>query len=58
MSLPETLTQLREERARINKAIVALGRIEAGRVQRRGRPPKWLAEAGRRQIKYATPKGC
>ena len=39
------LSELREERANIIDAIANLERLARGRGKRRGRPPKWLAEA-------------
>ena len=59
MDAHQILAELREERERINEAILALERI-AGSQQgkRRGRPPKWLQEtrggAGRK--KKSSPK--
>ena len=45
MNLNEILEQLREERAQIEEAIIALERMHLGRGRRRGRPPKWMQEA-------------
>jgi hypothetical protein len=46
MDLNNTLKELREERQRIEEAILSLERLILSRGQRRrGRPPKWLAEA-------------
>ena len=45
------LSELREERANLIDAIANLERLARGRDKRRGRPPKWLAEA-REQRKH------
>jgi hypothetical protein len=48
MNLHKTLKDLREERERIEEAILSLERLILSRGKRgRGRPPKWLAEARR-----------
>lgn len=47
------LASLYEERARIEDAILNLEALADGRGKRRGRPPKWLAEARERQAKTA-----
>jgi hypothetical protein len=40
------LKELREERQRIEEAILPLGRLAVAKGQkRRGRPPKWMTEA-------------
>lgn len=46
MDLHKTLKELREERGRIEEAILSLERLMLSRGKRsRGRPPKWLTEA-------------
>jgi hypothetical protein len=46
MDLNKTLNELREERGRIEEAILSLERLILSRGKRgRGRPPKWLSEA-------------
>ena len=50
------LASLYEERARIEDAILNLEALASGRGKRRGRPPKWLVEARKRQAKSTTPK--
>ena len=46
MDLNKTLQELKDERGRIEEAILSLERLIASRGQRRrGRPPKWLTEA-------------
>jgi hypothetical protein len=45
MDVKGILDQLREERAQIAEAIIALERMQLGRGRRRGRPPKWMQEA-------------
>lgn len=43
MDAQKIFTGLRQERERLEAAVLALERVEA-RQRRRGRPPKWLAE--------------
>ncbi|MFN3326713.1 MAG: hypothetical protein ACK5AZ_24735 [Bryobacteraceae bacterium] len=43
MDIERMLSELREERERINDVIVSLERLAVGRGRRRGRPPAWLA---------------
>jgi len=38
------IDELREERTRIDEAILTLERLAVGRGKRRGRPPAWMAE--------------
>jgi hypothetical protein len=45
MNLSKMLSELRSERQHIEEAILTLQRLAAGRGKRRGRPPKWMAEA-------------
>ena len=45
MDVNRILSELREERANLIDAITNLERLARGRGKRRGRPPKWLAEA-------------
>jgi hypothetical protein len=42
------LAELRTERDQLAEAILTLERLAVGRVKRRGRPPKWMAEVKRR----------
>jgi hypothetical protein len=42
MDVLKMLAELREERARIEEAIIALERMARGRGKRRGRPPAWM----------------
>jgi hypothetical protein len=42
------LTELREERERMEQAILVLERIASGRSRGRGRPPKWMTQVKRR----------
>ena len=44
MDINKMLTELREERERIDEAILTLERLARSRGQRRGRPPAWLKE--------------
>lgn len=43
MDLHQILADLREERDRLDEAIMALEKIIRKQSPRRGRPPKWLA---------------
>ena len=43
MDVSKILTELREERAQIEEAILSLERLATGRGKRRGRPPAWMA---------------
>ncbi|HJT86802.1 MAG TPA: hypothetical protein VJ732_03075 [Bryobacteraceae bacterium] len=44
MDVSKILTELREERAQIEEAILSLERLARGRGRRRGRPPAWMSE--------------
>lgn len=44
MDVSKILSELRDERAQIEEAIVSLERLARGRGKRRGRPPAWMAE--------------
>ncbi len=44
MDVTKILTELREERAQIEEAILSLERLARGRGRRRGRPPAWMSE--------------
>jgi hypothetical protein len=48
MDVTKILTELREERERIEEAILSLERLARGRGRRRGRPPAWLSEIKKR----------
>lgn len=45
MNILRMLAELRAERDVLDEAINALQRIAYGEKRRRGRPPKWMAEA-------------
>jgi len=45
MDVLKMLAEMRQERARIEEAIVVLERLALGQGKRRGRPPAWLAAA-------------
>ena len=46
MDVNKILQELREERERLEQAILSLERLARSRGgKRRGRPPKWMAEA-------------
>ena len=49
MDVNKILEELRTERDQLGDAILALERIARGRGKRRGRPPKWMAEAETRK---------
>lgn len=42
MDINGILNQLREERAQLEEAILALQRLQLGGGKRRGRPPAWM----------------
>ena len=48
MDVEKILADLRLERMQIEEAILSLERLGQDRVKRRGRPPKWMAEAKKR----------
>ena len=48
MDITKMLADLREERERIEQAILVLERIASGRSRGRGRPPKWMTQVKRR----------
>ncbi len=54
MNLAKILDELRLEREQIEEAIISLERLAAHRSKRRGRPPKWLAEAKKRARNFAA----
>jgi hypothetical protein len=44
MDLHKMITELQAEKTRLDEAIQALERLSAGKLRRRGRPPRWIAE--------------
>lgn len=48
MDVTKILADLRQEREQIEEAILSLERLASGRGRRRGRPPRWMAEAKKR----------
>ena len=48
MDIDKILADLRLERMQIEEAILSLERLGQDRVKRRGRPPKWMADAKKR----------
>lgn len=42
------LAELRDERAQIEEAIIAIEHLASGRGKRRGRPPAWMTAVKRR----------
>jgi len=57
MDILKIVSDLRQERERINEAIVVLERLAAQSVKRRGRPPAWMATAGNTPKKRGRPPG-
>jgi hypothetical protein len=45
MDVKKLIAELRRELEGVNQAINALDRLKPSHPRRRGRPPKWLAEA-------------
>jgi hypothetical protein len=45
MDVNNILAELRQERERIEEAILSMERLARGRGKRRGRPPAWMKEA-------------
>jgi hypothetical protein len=43
MDILKMLTELRQERAQVEEAILVLQRLSLGQGKRRGRPPAWMA---------------
>jgi hypothetical protein len=41
MDILKTIAELREERARLDEAIISLEKLSLTRTPRRGRPPAW-----------------
>ena len=54
MDLQKMIAELEAERDRLDHAILALERLSAGKLGRRGRPPKWLKDEMDRQAKFAS----
>jgi len=54
MDVVKILAELRVEREQIEEAIMSLERLASGRGKRRGRPPKWMAEAKKRPRSATT----
>jgi hypothetical protein len=48
MDVLKMLAELRQERAQVEEAILALERLASGRGKRRGRPPEWMRTMKRR----------
>jgi hypothetical protein len=63
MDVLKMLAELRQERAQIEEAIVALERLALGHGKRRGRPPTWMTASsapkrrGRPPGRKNKPKG-
>ena len=45
MNLNTILEELRREREHLDQVIMSVERLALGGAKRRGRPPKWMAEA-------------
>ena len=57
MNIPKVIADLRQYKAHLERAIAALDRLARKRGVKRGRPLKWVAEAGqprRRKFSAAT----
>jgi hypothetical protein len=50
VDINQILAELRQERDHIDQSILALQRLGASKGPRRGRPPKWLAEAAKTEM--------
>jgi hypothetical protein len=50
MDLHKMITEWQAEKTRLDEAIQALERLSAGKLRRRGRPPRWISE----QLKHKT----
>ena len=47
MDINKVLEELRREREHLDQVIMSVERLALGGAKRRGRPPKWMAEAKR-----------
>jgi hypothetical protein len=54
MDINRLIAELREEHARIQKAILSLERLAGGRGRGRGRPPSWLKEVRDSELNNRT----
>jgi hypothetical protein len=57
MDVVKMVEVLREERARLEEAIVALELIARGQGKRRGRPPAWMAAMRKTGSRPGRPRG-
>lgn len=48
MDLQKVLADLKKERATLEEAILTLERLARGSGKRRGRPPRWMSEIGKK----------
>jgi hypothetical protein len=55
MDVNNILAELRQERERIEEAILSLERLAIGRGKRRGRPPAWMKEAQEKRPRGRPP---
>jgi hypothetical protein len=55
MDVLKMLAELRQDRARIEEAIIVLERLELGHGKRRGRPPAWMKAASVRKRRGRPP---
>lgn len=46
MNIPKVIADLRQYKVHLERAIAALDRLARKRGEKRGRPPKYVAEAG------------
>jgi hypothetical protein len=56
MDLHKMIAELQAEKERLDEAIQALERLTAGKIRRRGRPPRWLSEEIQRQSRSTAPE--
>lgn len=56
MDLIKVIAKLHEQRRALDEAIHVLTRLAAGAGKRRGRPPKWMAEAAQPKHRGRPPK--
>ena len=54
MDINKILAELRAKRENVERAIITLERLAAGRGRRRGRPPKWMTAAKRRGTMFGS----
>jgi hypothetical protein len=48
MDIDKMIAELQTEKTHLDEAIQALERLSAGKLRRRGRPPRWMVEQTKR----------